>query len=490
MDEDKVLAYLNNRLAVLPDLASSYTFDKILKKKKPWRPMYFKIKKKVANFINSGRTDEIRRILMIPGLRGVGKTTLIFQIYESFSSSASRNNIIYVDCNDLKANGIRLNELLEVYEKKIIGKPFERISEKIIILIDETHSEPDWESVVKSLNNRSQNVYFILTGSSSIALENSADLARRRETEWLFPMRFFEYIMMKTFKEKTIYPPKDYNTSERIQNTLFSDMSVQDCLANLEIIDKKLSNEYFSMIPLMQQEQERYLYGGGFPFIIHEEHENLVFQSIMDILKRVIETDLPIFTSLGSRNLPKVMPILQILSASVDRVSYETIGSGLGLAKSRVSDILKSLEKSGVIFGVKPYGNIEKIVSSSWKHYFTTPTLRAALLWSIGKFDKSSYNLGLLLETYTANILYRAKVLRENLITDFFFSPDQGCSDFLIKSQGCNIVMECGWGEKNAKQVKDTMAKFSSEKGIVVSRTELKLEDGILFVPIRLFYMA
>ncbi len=490
MDEDRVLAYLNNRLAVLPELASSYTYDKILKKKKPWRPIYFKVSTKVADFISTKRMDEFRRILMIPGLRGVGKTTLVFQIYERFLPTQGKNNIIYIDCNDLKANGIRLNELIEVYEKKIVGKPFEKIIDKIIMLIDETHTEPDWESVIKALNNRSQNIYFILTGSSSIALENSADLARRRETEWLFPLRFFEYIMMRTFKEKTIYPPKDFNTSERIQSILFSDMPVQECLYNLEIIDKKLSQDYFSIIPLIQQEIERYMYSGGFPFIIHEERENLVFQSIMDILKRVIETDLPIFTSIGARNLPKVMPILQILSTSADRVSYETIGSGLGLVKSRVSDILKALEKSGVIFGVKPHGNTEKMVSSSWKHYFTTPTLRAALLWSIGKFDKSSNNLGLLLETYVANILYRVKMLRGNLITDFSFSPEQGCSDFIIKSQDCTIVMECGWGEKNIKQAKDTMMKFKSEKGIVVSRTELKLEDNVLFVPIRLFFMA
>lgn len=493
MMEDRVYSYLNNRMTLLPDMAKSYASDRATKLPKPELGAFWRVSERVRRFLES--EGERNRIIIMPGLRGVGKTTTLFQLYEKFRGMFGKDRILYIDCNDLKANEIGLNDLLSVYELKVLGEPFTSVNDRILLLIDEAHADAKWEAVVKSLNDRTvphRNVYTIVSGSSSIALDISTDLARRRDLEWVFPLDFFEYRKINARPGEPMETLKmDGHAAEGLNRLFTKRGSNSEFAKDLDRTERQSSEIYksFKGADFFEQNLGEYLYRGGFPFLQAKETDNLAFQSVIDIINRIIEHDLPLYTSLSSSTISKVMPLLQMLSSGTDRISYETMGSVLGLSKSKISGILRALEKAGLIFGVKPMGSVKNMVSSSWKYYFTTPAVKAALLWSAGKFEKSSEKMGWLLETYVADVLWKKKLLEPNVVNDFFFLSQKGFADFLIKSGDNMIIMECGWGEKNARQAAGPMETFNAGLGIIVSKTGPKVDGNIIFIPLRLFFM-
>ena len=74
--EDLILGYLINQIALLPSLAKQYTQGKAM------RISFLKLRSIADKFIKTGVSE---RIVLMPGLRGVGKTTLLFQIYNWFN---------------------------------------------------------------------------------------------------------------------------------------------------------------------------------------------------------------------------------------------------------------------------------------------------------------------------------------------------------------------------------------------------------------------
>src|SRR3990170_6038653 len=66
-------------------------------------------------------SDE-RQILIITGLRRVGKTTLLYQTIEKLLETVNPNEILYFSFEESSAN---LKEVLEFYEKRVLKKPFE-----------------------------------------------------------------------------------------------------------------------------------------------------------------------------------------------------------------------------------------------------------------------------------------------------------------------------------------------------------------------------
>ena len=92
--------------------------------------------------------------------------------------------------------GVSLQDTLSVYEE-VIGVAFERLEKPLLLFLDEVQYDPKWAVTLKTIYDRSSNVFIISTGSSALSLQNNADVARRAFTEKLFPMCFTEYIKVK-----------------------------------------------------------------------------------------------------------------------------------------------------------------------------------------------------------------------------------------------------------------------------------------------------
>ena len=94
--------YIKNQILTMPQrLGQNLSYaDKPFNK----RSDYENVIRYVDNFING---KNINRFLVLPGIRDVGKTTLLFQVYEYLLKEKSVNpqNILYFSCDRLKKNG-------------------------------------------------------------------------------------------------------------------------------------------------------------------------------------------------------------------------------------------------------------------------------------------------------------------------------------------------------------------------------------------------
>ncbi|MEK6932719.1 MAG: AAA family ATPase [Nanoarchaeota archaeon] len=464
-----------------PSLAKQYTNDGFYAR----RISYLRLESIAKKFVY-GTSNE--RIVLIPGLRGVGKTTILFQIYLSIKNYLDNNRLIYLSCDNIvKLLNSNLKEVLEVYEKKIVGDAFEKISKKIILLIDEAHYDPSWQDIIKSIYDRTKNILIIVSGSSSIAIETTSDLARRSIVERIFPLNFLEYLILK----KKIYPLKD--ASSKIKEAIFLSNNLDESYKILVEVHQELLNKFFTKIPNLESEMINYLVHGGFPFTSNSDKEEITFSKIISIIEKIVYQDIIAFYPAYKGLITKIFPILYVISESSDKISYENLAKYLdSTTKSLIYEVLQALEKAGLVQAITIEGSAMKVMRNSMKFYFPSPTIRASLLWGIGRFNKESKIVGLLLETAVFNTLYKIKEYQKNIIQEIYYSENPGEADFKVISKNRKIIIECGWGNKDQSQINKTNAINQSKTSFIISNVKTPLIDkknNLIYVPKEMFLL-
>lgn len=501
MTEDNVLGHLQQRLSVLDEEAERKTHYKD-GTEYAVRPIFYRLKKHVDRFLEG---EDVENVDIIPGLRGVGKTTLFYQLYNEFKHRFEQGNILYLTCDQINHYlDSSLNEALDVYEKRILGKNIENLDSEVLIFIDEAHYQDNWAPIIKSFADRSDKVMVIVTGSSSISLELSTDLSRRANVETLYPLRFFEYELFKNREEEgeTVSPPR--NLSQNLFKACFKDVSGDPDVRD-NLIDKhstKLRTQYFTQFGNDPEiELEKFLLNGGFPFCLSKRREE-VYEDIFEVLNRVTTEDLEEFTNLGDKALKKAIPVLNLIAGAEDEISLQSITQSLeGISKSRVGDIIKAYQRAGVLHVAEPIGTAEQIQSKASKYFFSSPTIQASLLWNMGRMNRDNETLGSLLETEVAGQLFRRAKTNEETIEEVFYDYQDGGADFVVKlSRGEKCVIEVGWGDKSSKgvnQVANTLENVGGDYGLVVNSsdsdyTEVEVDGEtkpVYFVPKQTFVM-
>ena len=72
-------------------------------------------------------------------------------------------DMLYLSLDDLQLRlGASLNDALTAYER-IIGTAFESLRKDVYIFIDEAHFDPSWPLAIKSLHDRTENVFVMVT---------------------------------------------------------------------------------------------------------------------------------------------------------------------------------------------------------------------------------------------------------------------------------------------------------------------------------------
>ncbi len=214
IDKDTFIRYIFAKLAEAPTLARSYT--EIDGKRLRYRRVYLRIKKYVEDFLAG---DVENRLIILPGLRGVGKTTILFQIYNYLwgQKRIEQDRILYFSTDELKTYlGGRIRDVINVFIQEIHRTSLVNLDREIFIFVDEAHFDKDWGQAVKIVYDQSKKVFIIVTGSSALNLELSVDVARRAKREIMFPMNFSEYMILK----HKFFPPSGMTPS--IRGLLFS----------------------------------------------------------------------------------------------------------------------------------------------------------------------------------------------------------------------------------------------------------------------------
>lgn len=439
-----------------------------------------RIRQYLEDFL-SGENIE-KRWITIPGFRGTGKTTLLSQVYHMLiKKGVTKDRILYFSLEEpTKLLQSNLYEIMNTYEI-IRGESLESIQEKLFLFIDEAHYDKKWDTTLKTIFDKSKNIFILVTGSSALALQTSADSARRMHMEKLFPLTFIEYIKLKN----KILPQK--NLKNKIYQALFESSSAHEVYKKLQVLKKKTMTYWSDIEPF---EFEKYLTTGTLPFSIGLSKEYDIYKRVISILEKVIYEDLSMLDNYDKSTLDKIWNLLIILS-DTNRISLESLSNKIGLKKPTVFKILNTLSKAELIFPIKAYGTGSKQTTKSPKYPFSAPAIKASLLWNIGKLSPKPETYGGLLEDVIALYLYKLSNISGHYT--LHYDSRKESADFILtdKRDGKNIPIEVSYGaNKSIDQTKKTMNKTSAKYGLIISKKDLKIENDVVFVPHKLFFLT
>ncbi len=423
--------------------------------------------------------DETRWVIM-PGLRGVGKTTAIAQTYKELRKRHPANRVLYVSLEDAKnVAGFSLKDILEGYEQAL-GLAYERQREPYYLLIDEVQIDPNWASLLKTLYDKSKYVFIFCTGSSAVSLQTNADVIRRATFEKLFPMSFGEFQMIKN---KIALPVE---LKVKIKQAVYFSDSAKSAFKILKDIEPEIGR-YWAQIDAL--EMENYLGAGTFPFALGFKNSAEVFDAINKLLGRIITMDISSLARFDMDTLSNIKRIL-FLVADADVISLQTLAKLLHMGHVTIATIFDVLEQAEVLVRAAPYGsNVSKVKKPS-KYLFMSPAIRASLL-SIGAGEgTAATRRGRFIEDLAALHFYREFISAG--AGSLAYDASKGGADFVLQLlSGQEIAIEVGSGEKGTAQVAQTMKERKINRGLVISSRELALssDEKILLIPFRYFLL-
>src|SRR3989344_4026784 len=149
--------------------------------------------------------EKYRQVVILSGLRRVGKTTLLYQMIQKLIKKEASKKIFYFSFDKEVKD---LIELLENY-KELTGVDYKK--EKISVFFDEITKFKNWATEIKIVYDSNPNIKFYISSSSSINLEEDAikNLAGRYFLINVLPLSLLEYLELSG-KEKFAMNQKLY----------------------------------------------------------------------------------------------------------------------------------------------------------------------------------------------------------------------------------------------------------------------------------------
>ncbi|MFH1209286.1 MAG: ATP-binding protein [archaeon] len=134
-----------------------------------------------------------RNIIILSGLRRVGKTVLLYQVIEHLLKKIEPRHILYFNFDK------RVKELTEILNKYEESTNINWKKEKVFVFLDEIVKLSEWADKIKLIYDAFPNIKFLISSSSSVRLEEEAikNLAGRYFIVNIKPLSFIEYLELR-----------------------------------------------------------------------------------------------------------------------------------------------------------------------------------------------------------------------------------------------------------------------------------------------------
>ena len=291
--------------------------------------------------------------LLITGMRQVGKTTLMRQVYEEIKEPK-----LWFDFDNPLDQKVFEDEDYKVIYKRLIdmGKKLGRLS----VFIDEIQNFPEITKVIKYLIDH-HSVKFYLTGSSNFYLKNlfPESLSGRKFLYELSPLSFQEYLYFN-----------DVVSLKEVQNFTFQDAYKK----NNTFTHKARIAEY-----------EDFLTYGGFPEVITTEDKDTKIMVLKNIFASFFEKDIKILSDYSDIRELRDM-ILLLVPRVGSMLDVTRLSSELGIDRVKVYRFLEFLQGTFFIRLLPRFSkSIDRAVAGGKKVYFAD----TGLLNLIGKVSEA-----------------------------------------------------------------------------------------------------
>ncbi|MBN1561161.1 ATP-binding protein [candidate division KSB1 bacterium] len=376
---------------------------------------------------------EKREIIVITGMRRVGKTTLLQMMYQKIENK----NKVFIDLGNILDQ--KIFEEIDYSQIWANLKAYGITNrEKAYIFLDEIQAKPEIVKPIKYLYDH-YDVKFILTGSSSFYLKNyfPESLAGRKITFELYPLSFKEFLRFKGVEKETYANFKD-----------------------------KEHNKNRILFHQFEKFYSEYLKYGGFPQVVLTEEESQKKIYLKDIFNSYFEMDVRRMADFRQINAFRDL-LLLLLQRVGAKLEISKLASELGISRDTVYSYLSFLQATYFIFLLSPFSrNVDREVSGTKKVYFCDN----GIISLFGKVTDGS----LLENAVFHNLRFYGNV--------FYYQKRSGAEiDFILTDIKTALEVKLRGTEKDLsklKRISDSLAltenyivskKFSSDRGIVLA---------------------
>ena len=323
-----------------------------------------------AQLVRNVQEAAVRRAPILMGPRRVGKTVLLFHLFQSLiDDGLDPRRLCYVSVEHPVYNGLGLDDLVRL--GSIASGATERDLAGRIFVFDEIQYLRDWELHMKTLVDTYPRTVWIASGSAAAALRlKSQESGAGRFSDFLLPpLTFHEYVTLLD-REDLVAPPT-------------------------------APSQWFTAIDLhgLNQLFVDYLNFGGYPEValspaIRADPGRYVRQDIID---KVLLRDLP--SLYGIADIQELNSLFTALAYNTaNELSLDTLSQRAAIAKNTIKRYLEYLEAAFLVKRVQRVGQDGRQFQRAhhFKAYLTNPSLRAALFSPI---DADDPDMGAMVET-------------------------------------------------------------------------------------------
>lgn len=283
-----------------------------------------------------------KEALVITGMRQVGKTTLMRQVYDN---CINKPKLWFDFENPLEVKIFEDIDYNNIY-KKLAAMTAIKKSERLMVFIDEIQVFPEITKIIKYLIDHYQ-AKFIVTGSSNYYLKNlfPESLSGRKFIFQLNPLSFREYLYF--------------------QNKLSFEESGQTDIAKAIALSDIFYHKKFEV------DYEMYLRFGGFPAVVLEKDPEIKKQILKNIFASFFEKDLKILSDY--KDIQELRDLLLLLVPRIgSMLDISRISSELGVSRPKVYNYLEFLQGVFIIKLLPRYAKgIDRSVAGGRKVYFS-----------------------------------------------------------------------------------------------------------------------
>ena len=276
-------------------------------------------------------------IMIIAGLRGIGKTTLLLHLSAAYEKS------LFFSLDHPLFRTISLYNFVK-YLAEVQGLTH--------FFIDEAHNYLEWAGELKALYDWNSELRFVVSGSSALGLSRPD---RRAKFYFLSPLSFREFLR---YSFQKIPEKVDWKNSTQ----------------SMEVIVKHNLEQYF----------EKYLHGGGFLPSLNLSEDDFG-ATYYEAIRKTVGEDAVSYGKMSREKINYLEKIITFLAlSSPGELSYTSLSSSLGIGKGTTIELIRILQQMQLIRILTPPLSSSSVIRKQPKMLFYHPNLRYIVCHKLG----------------------------------------------------------------------------------------------------------